>query len=176
MWQCNTSSERSELPLTGTKWMWMFLTINLPILALAVLYAVSWSEGWDCFSDKLPTFQLQAQEDTSCRRRAGLAVAWQSCAIALGDGSAGAAWAQVWLWHCTLASLGAGTPPCSPHENCIVCPARFEQESTQPWVELQRRLQREALGWGNPCERDKYCSAVSMQGRGHLKIRRSRRN
>lgn len=71
---------------------------------------------------------------------------WQSCAIALGDGSAGAALAQLWLWHCMLASLGAGTPPSSPHENCIVSPARFEQESKQPWVELQRQLQREALG------------------------------
>lgn len=45
--------------------MWVLSMINLPTLVLAFFNAVSWNEGWDFFSDELPTFQLQAQEDTS---------------------------------------------------------------------------------------------------------------
>lgn len=99
--------------------MWVLSMINLPTLVLAFLYAVSWSEGWEFFSDELPAFQLQAQEDTSQglvwpRHGRAVLLLWVMDLLGLP-------WPRVWLWHFMSALLGVETPPHSPHESCTVC-------------------------------------------------------
>lgn len=69
--------------------MWVLPMINLPTLVLAFLYAVSWIEEWQFFF--LLTTCFSAASTRRYFPRACLAMTWQGCAVALGDGSPGAA-------------------------------------------------------------------------------------
>ena len=67
--------------------MWVLLMINLPTLVYAFLYASSWREGWDFFSDKLPAIQPWAQEGAS----QGFVWSWHGrAAMDMRDGVRGA--------------------------------------------------------------------------------------
>lgn len=79
--------------------MWMLLMINLPALVYAFPYAISWSEGWDFFSNKLAAFWLQVQVDSS----PSFVWQWQDGELSCHqcDGSLGASW----------PSSGCGTLP-----------------------------------------------------------------
>lgn len=70
--------------------MWMLLMINLPALVYAFPYAISWSEGWDFFSNKLAAFWLQVQVDSS----PSFVWQWQDGELSCHqcDGSLGASW------------------------------------------------------------------------------------
>lgn len=151
--------------------MWVLSMINLPTLVQAFLYAVSWSEEWGFFSDKLPTFQLWVQEDTS----QGLVWPWCGRAVlllCLMD-LLGLPWPLVWLWHFMSASMEQRlhhTPLMKTTLSALGClfPCKV-------WTRKQTGFSRitEAAPEGNS---GKHCSAVSIQGKEHLKIRKSRRN